>query len=82
MTNTFAVVIDERSLGQYFWSVIQSRPAGAKAVVVDFAMGPLPTEMAAVAAGHAALQRIQAAGSRAEGGWGGNFDETLPGELE
>ena len=82
MTNTFALVIDQPTPGKFTWSVIQPEAAGAKAIVVDFAMGPLPTETAAVAAGNAALKRINAAGSDPAGSWGGNFAETLPGSLD
>ena len=82
MTKTFALVIDEPTPGQYLWSVIQPRGADEKAVVVDFTMGPLPTELAAVSAGHAALQRIQAAGFAPVSGWSGNFADTLPGQLD
>ena len=82
METAFALVIDEPAPGQFLWSVIQPKGAGEKAVVVDFALVPLPTEMAAAAAGHAALRRIQAAGSGPGSAWGGNFAETLPGQLE
>ena len=82
MKKTFALVVDEPVPGRYLWSVIEPRGASELAVVVDFAMGPLPTELAAISAGHAALQRIQAEGCAPTSSWSGNFADTLPGQLD
>jgi len=50
-------------------------------VVIDFAMGPPPTGLAAVSAGHAALQRLQAAPPALDR-WNGNSADTLPRQLD
>lgn len=81
MTNDLSLVVSGAGPGQYLWSIVQRSSENAKAVTIDFAMGPLPTEAAALLAGSAALERIKHTGTQATGGWSGQFAETLPAEL-
>lgn len=81
MKNTLELIIDEATPGHFFWTLVKPTQAGEKPLVVDFAMGPLPSREAAVAAGNASLQRNKTGGWEIPGRWGGQFAETVPADL-
>jgi hypothetical protein len=81
MNKALELVIDEPTEGHFFWTLINMTRPGEKPLVVDFAMGPLPSRAAAVAAGNASLHRNKTGGWEVPGQWGGQFAETVPAQL-
>ena len=65
MQQALELIIDEATPGHFFWTLVKQMQAGEEPFVIDFAMGPLPSEQAALAAGTACLARHRS------GGWGG-----------
>lgn len=81
MSMTLELIIDEPTPGQFFWTLVRQVEAGVKPLVVDFAMGPLPSEKAALEAGDSCLLRNQSGTWGTPHSWTGQFAETLPMEL-
>ena len=57
MREALELIIDEATPGHFFWTLVKQVQAGERPFVVDFAMGPLPSEQAALDAGNACLIR-------------------------
>ncbi|MBC7603026.1 MAG: hypothetical protein H7255_10250 [Ramlibacter sp.] len=81
MSKTLELIIDEATPGLFSWTVVRQIETGVKPLVVDFAMGPLPSRKAALEAGNACLIRNQSGTWGAPLSWGGQFAETLPMDL-
>lgn len=81
MSKTLDLIIEETIPGHFFWTLVRRAPAKETPFVVDFAMGPLPSKKAAIAAGNLAMQRASAGSSVGPTPWGGNYAETIPANL-
>jgi len=55
MPDAHELIIDEPIPGHFFWTLVKQTQAGEKALVIDFAMGPLPSKQAALDAGKACM---------------------------
>jgi hypothetical protein len=85
MNQDLQVIVDQPSLGHFYWTIVHLGRPGEMHSVVDYARGPLPTRDSATDAGMTALLGHQRAGSPwlhqtsgARLGW--NAD-TVPGSL-
>lgn len=85
MTRELQVIVDQPSMGHFYWTIVYLGVPGEMHSVVDYARGPLPTRSSAMEAGLAALVGHQRTGSPwlgkcagARFGW--NAD-TVPGAL-
>jgi hypothetical protein len=70
MPDAHELIIDEQIAGHFFWTLVQQTQAGEKPLVIDFAMGPLPSKQAALDAGKACMMR------RTSGSWGASMAAT------
>ena len=81
MQHTFELIIDEATSGHFFWTLVRHVGKGAKPLVVDFAMEPLPSREAALNAGSAWMTRRRVGGWEAPWGRSSQSAETVPMEL-
>ena len=81
MSKTLDLIVEETIPGHFFWTLVRRAPAKETPFVVDFAMGPLPSKKAAIAAGNAAMQRASAASGAGQSAWNGNHAETVSANL-
>jgi hypothetical protein len=81
MSKTLDLIIEETIPGHFFWTLVRRAPAKETPFVIDFAMSPLPSKNAAMAAGNAAMQRSSVASGAGQSAWGGNYADTVPSSL-